>query len=91
MSLAYEDIREGQEAGFLIIDKVSELELVCVAYEKNMDMWLSVLKVSDDQFAISTLVNLKTKVGKVYMIFIKPFHKIVAKYCIKQALKSGRI
>jgi len=45
-----------------------------------MDMWLSVLKVSEQEFSISTLVNLKTKTGKLYMAFIKPLNKLVAKY-----------
>lgn len=91
MALPLEDIEAGKKAGFLIIESVEPTEVICGAYEPNMDMWLSVLKLSDDEFAVSTLVNLKTKTGKVYMAFIKPFHKVVAKYCIKQALKAGRI
>lgn len=91
MSLALDDIKEGNKAGFLTIEKVTQTELVCGAYEKNMDMWISVLKLAEQEFAVSTLVNLKTKSGKLYMAFIKPFHKVVAKHCIKQALKAGRI
>ena len=91
MSLSIEDIKEGKIAGFLTIEHVSEVELVCASYEKNMDMWLSVSKISNDKYAISTLVNLKSKKGKIYMVVIKPFHKMIAKYCINQALKSGRI
>ena len=91
MSLSLAEIEAGKQAGFLFIESVSEAEVVCAAYEANMDMWLSVLKLSDHEFAISTLVNLKTRTGKVYMALIKPFHKLVAKYCIKQALKAGRI
>lgn len=91
MSLPLEDIEAGKKAGFLIIESVESSEVICGAYEPNMDMWLSVLKLSEQEFAVSTLVNLKTKTGKVYMAFIKPFHKLVAKYCIKQALKAGRI
>ena len=91
MALAYEDICVGNKAGFLTIENLSDTELVCAAYEKNMDMWISVLKVKDDQFVISTLVNLKTKTGKVYMACIVPFHKLIAKHCIKQALKAGRL
>ena len=91
MSLPLEQIQAGQKAGFLTIESVSDTEVICGAYEPNMDMWLSVLKLSEQEFAVSTLVNLKTRVGKVYMMFIKPFHKIVAKYCIKQAIKAGRI
>ena len=91
MSLPLKDIEAGKKAGFLIIESVEPSEVICGAYEPNMDMWLSVLKLSDQEFSISTLVNLKTKTGKVYMAFIKPFHKLVAKYCIRQALKAGRI
>jgi len=91
MSLSLEDIVAGKNAGFLTIESVSTTEVICGAYEKNMDMWLSVLKLSEQEFAISTLVNLKTTSGKVYMILIKPFHKLVAKHCIKQALRAGRI
>jgi len=91
MSLPLEDIEAGKKAGFLIIESVEPSEVICGAYEHNMDMWLSVLKLSEQEFAVSTLVNLKTKTGKVYMAFIKPFHKLVAKYCIKQAVRAGRI
>lgn len=91
MSLPLEDIVAGKKAGFLIIESVESTEVICGAYEPNMDMWLSVLKLSQQEFSISTLVNLKTKTGKVYMAIIKPFHKLVAKYCIKQAIRSGRI
>ncbi|WP_049722831.1 DUF2867 domain-containing protein [Gilvimarinus polysaccharolyticus] len=91
MSLPLDDIQAGNKAGFLVIESVETTEVICGAYEPNMDMWLSVLKLSEQEFSVSTLVNLKTKTGKVYMAFIKPFHKLVAKYCIKQALKAGRI
>lgn len=91
MSLPLDDIQVGKKAGFLTVEYVSELEIVCGAYEKNMDMWISVLRLDNQEFAISTLVNLKTKSGKIYMALIKPFHKMVAKYTIKQAIKAGRI
>ena len=91
MSLSLDEIEEGRKAGFLNIELVTDTEVVCGAYEPNMDMWLSVMKTSDQAFAVSTLVNLKTKSGKIYMALIKPFHKIVAKYCIRQAIKEGRL
>ena len=91
MALPLEDIQAGKQAGFLLIESVEPSEVICGAYEPNMDMWISVLKLSGHEFSVSTLVNMKTKKGKVYMAFIKPFHKLVVKYSIKQALKSGRI
>lgn len=91
MSLALKDIEAGKKAGFLTIESVNDSEIICAAYEDNMDMWLSVLKRSHNTFAVSTLVNLKTPSGKVYMAIIKPFHKLVAKYCIQRAINAGRI
>ncbi|MBW3698243.1 DUF2867 domain-containing protein [Vibrio sp. T187] len=91
MSLPEEEIVEGGQAGFLTFELVSEQEVITMATENNMDMWLSVYKLPNQEFAVSTLVNLKTRSGKLYMAVIKPFHKIVAKYCIKSALKEGRI
>ncbi|WP_255555603.1 DUF2867 domain-containing protein [Enterovibrio paralichthyis] len=91
MSLPLEEIESGKQAGFLTIELVTQNEVVCGAYEANMDMWLSVFRQSDNTFCVSTLVNLKTRSGVIYMALIKPFHKIVAKYCIRQAIKAGRI
>lgn len=91
MSLPLSDIQAGKQAGFLMIESVTDEEVICGAYEANMDMWLSVLKISEQEFSISTLVNLKTTTGRIYMALIKPLHKIVATYCIKKAIKSGRI
>jgi len=91
MSLPLEEIKSGKKAGFLTIEQVTDEEVVCGAYENNMDMWLSVMKVAEGEYAVSTLVNLKTTTGRLYMALIKPFHKLVAKYCIKQAIKAGRL
>lgn len=91
MALALGDIKPGTKAGFLLIEAAHESEVVCSASERNMDMWLSVLKLSEQEFAVSTLVNMKTTPGKVYMYCIKPFHKLVAKYSIKHAFNEGRL
>jgi len=93
MSLSLNEIEDGRKAGFLNIELVTDADanVVCGAYEHNMDMWLSVMKTLDHEFAVSTLVNLKTKSGKIYMAMIKPFHKVVAKYCIHQAIKAERL
>jgi len=91
MTLPIQDIEVGKRAGFLVFEAVSDQEVVTAAYEKNMDMWLSVMKLEQQEFAVSTLVNLKTRSGRFYMAFIKPFHKLVAKYCIANALRQGRL
>ncbi|OLQ93006.1 hypothetical protein BIY22_00500 [Vibrio panuliri] len=91
LALELEDIEEGKQAGFLVYEKVTSEEIIASASEENMDMWIAVQRTAPNEYAISTLVNLKTKMGRAYMALIKPFHKIVARYCIQHALKTGRI
>lgn len=47
MSLSIEEIQPGKQAGFLVFEKVADVEVVAAAYESNMDMWLSVMKLDD--------------------------------------------
>lgn len=91
MYFQYNELYQGRKIGLLTFDKIAELELVVVAYEKNMDVWVSVLKVTDTRFIISTLINFKNKKGRLYMRCLQPLHQILTKFCIKQALKGGRL
>lgn len=54
-------------------------------------IWISVLKISESEYTVSTLVNMKTIASRVYLYIIKPFHKVLAKYAIKHAIKQKRI
>jgi len=86
MCVPLEQLIEGKQAGFLTVEMISDQEMICAAYEKNMDMWISVTKVNEMEFRVSTLVNMKTNSGKIYLFVIKPFHRFVAKYAIKMAI-----
>lgn len=86
-----EDIYVGQQAGFLTFEAVSTTEVIATAVEDNMQIWISVLEVSTSEYVISTLVHLKTKSSRWYMKIIQPFHKWVAKYTVKQAIKQNRL
>lgn len=90
-NLLLENIKEGENAGFLFIESVTSIEVVSASYEKNMDIWISVLKISESEYTVSTLVNMKTIASRVYLYTIKPFHKVLAKYAIKHAIKHKRI
>jgi len=90
-NLLLENIEEGKKAGFLTIESVTNREVVSGSYEKHMDIWISVLKLSDSEFAVSTLVNMKTNASRVYLKIIKPFHKVLAKYAIRHAINNKRI
>lgn len=88
---SYNDIYQGGKIDFVTFEKISAAEVVVVANEKNMDIWVSVLRVSDRRFIISTLINFKSKKGRIYMRLIRPLHQMATKYCIRQAIKARRL
>jgi hypothetical protein len=91
MNLAIEDMKAGQKAGFMTVETANDKEIICTSTELHMDLWISVLKLAPQQFAVSSLINLNTTTAKVYMASIKPFHKLTNRYCIARAVKSGRL
>jgi len=87
----YNTIYQGRKIGDFTFDKITDGELVVVAEGKNMEIWMSVLRITDTRFVMSTLVNFKTEKGRFYMHCLRPFHQFLTKYAIKQALKSKRL
>lgn len=80
----------GDKAGFLTISEKYEGEIISYAEDKHMDFYLSVaIKGSD--IIVSTLVNQKTLIGRMYVNLILPFHYIIARTVINNAIKAGRI
>jgi len=88
---AYNNMYQGAKIGLLSIDKLSDGELIVVADGQNMQIWVSVLRVTDTRFIISTLVNFNTQKGRLYMRCLRPIHQFLTKFSIKQALKSKRL
>lgn len=86
----YNDIYQGGKVGPLTFDKITETEVIVVAYEKNKDVWVSVLRITDTRFVVSTLINYKTEKGWFKMKILQSLHQKLTKICIKQALKAGR-
>ncbi|MDP2562796.1 DUF2867 domain-containing protein [Psychrobium sp. 1_MG-2023] len=80
----------GDEAGFLtVIEKHSD-EIISIADDKHMTFYLSVAFVGDD-VVVSSLVNQKTMIGRIYVNSILPFHYFIARMVINNAIKAGRI
>lgn len=91
MAPSLEAFDVGAKAGFLTIEHIDSSEVVAAAYDKHMDLWISVMEISKQVYRVSTLVNLKTRRAKIYMGLIKPLHKLVAKQSIISAAKHKRI
>ena len=85
-----DELSVGDKAGFLTISEKYEDEVISYAEDKHMDFYLSV-SIKNSQIIVSTLVNQQTLIGRVYVNLILPFHYVIARIVINNALKSGRI
>ncbi|MBT0588044.1 DUF2867 domain-containing protein [Alteromonas oceanisediminis] len=80
----------GDTAGFMhVIAKYPE-EIISYAEDRHMAFYLSVSK-RNNKVIVSTLVNQKTVIGRLYVTSILPFHYIIARAVIHSAVKAQRI
>lgn len=90
MAPASDELNIGDKAGFLtVIDKFDD-EIISFADDKHMTFYLSVKKRAD-KVIVSTLVNQKTLIGRLYVNAILPFHYFIARIVINNAIKGQRI
>lgn len=85
-----DELSIGDKAGFMAISEKYEDEIISFAEDKHMMFYLSVA-INDDDIIVSTLVNQKTLIGRIYVNAILPFHYVIARTVINNAIKAGRI
>lgn len=76
------DIQVGNKVGFFNIYFINEHEIIAGEEDKHLDFLVSFYK-SDTTLIVTTLVKYNNIFGKIYMTFVKPFHKIVVKNMLK--------
>lgn len=80
----------GDKAGFLTVLEKFDDEIISGAEDKHMQFFISV-KLTQQHIIVSTLVNKKTLLGKLYVNGILPFHYVIARAVINNARKANRI
>lgn len=85
-----DELAIGDKAGFLTISEKYDNEIISYSEDKHMSFYLSVLKESD-QVIVSTLVNQKTLIGRLYVNSILPFHYVIARTVLNNAIKDHRV
>ena len=85
-----EELSIGDKAGFLTITEKYNDEIISFAEDKHMMFYLSVA-LNENDIIVSTLVNQKTLIGRIYVNAILPFHYVIARTVINNAIKAGRI
>ncbi len=76
---AGQEYRVGDRVGIFSVRHVSADEIVLGDSDKHLDVNLSLLKVDGGaRVVISTVVHVHNTLGHVYMLFVKPMHRLIA-------------
>ena len=84
------ELEVGDTAGFMTVIEKHRDEIISYAEDRHMAFYLSVSKCQK-QVIVSTLVNQKTILGRLYVNAILPFHYVIARVVINNAIKAKRI
>jgi hypothetical protein len=79
----------GQRLGIFEVVSVSTQELVLQDDDKHLLVQLSVLKqphdATHDKLTISTVVHTHNRLGRIYMAFVAPAHRVIAPAVARRA------
>ena len=84
------DYRVGDRVGIFSLLSVTEDEVVLGDSDKHLNVKVSVCKVAHDahtSVAVSTVVNVHNTLGKVYMLFVAPVHRLIAPAMLARATR----
>jgi len=71
----------GDRVGIFSVLFISDNEVILGESDKHLDVKLSIYKMSENKqnaIAISTVVHIHNLLGKLYMLFVTPLHKVIA-------------
>jgi hypothetical protein len=75
------DYRVGDRLGLFSVLQLSPAEAIIGVADKHLDVWISVCKSEREGQAwlsVSTVVHEHNRLGRIYMFFVQPAHKIIA-------------
>lgn len=83
--------RVGDRVGIFTLLFLSDNEVILGDSDKHLDVKVSVHTQKDnaDLVSISTVVHVHNFLGKLYMLFVKPMHKLIVPASIKRAEGSN--
>ncbi|CAO3363230.1 DUF2867 domain-containing protein [Azospirillum palustre] len=87
--------RPGDRIGIFTLVENREDEVVVCDRDRHLDVWLSVRKLPPDgdrqQAAVTTVVRTKNRLGKAYMLVVKPMHRMIVPASLRSYLarKAG--
>lgn len=82
----------GQRMGLFEVVSVAPHELVLQDDDKHLVVQLSVLKqahdATHDKLTLSTVVHIYNTLGRAYMVFVAPAHKVIAPAVMRRATQA---
>jgi len=81
------DYRIGDRVGIFTLKSINENEVILGDNDRHLDVKVSIHKenADGDLISISTVVHVHNLMGKVYMLVIKPLHKLIVRSTIIRA------
>ena len=81
------DYQVGDRVGIFSVLFLSDKEVILGESDKHLDVKLSLYKENDDKsntVSISTVVHIHNVLGRLYMSFVIPLHKLIAPAMLKK-------
>jgi hypothetical protein len=72
------DYRVGERVGIFTVLHINDDEVVMGDDDKHLDVQVSLLKTADRKVIVSTVVHIHNALGRAYMLFVKPAHRVIA-------------
>jgi len=86
---------KGNRVGLFKIYSTSATEIVLGEDDKHLDFRVSVLcsgeapMASKRQLVVSTVVHCHNRLGRIYILLIAPFHRLVVQSSLRRAARIG--
>ena len=84
----------GQRVGMFLVKSIETNELIVGDDDKHLDFRISILRSTTngvEMVTVSTAVEIHNTVGGLYMLVVKPFHRVIAKSMVQRAANAGRL
>ena len=85
---AIADYQKGDAVGIFTLNFITDNEIILTDVDKHLTVNVSVYKTHKDNrfITISTVVHVHNFLGKIYMLLVKPLHKLIVPSTIKRAV-----
>lgn len=84
----------GLRAGPCMVQSISDCELIVGDDDKHLNFRISTFKSQRDGqsfVTIATAVQIHNVLGRAYMLFVKPFHRFIAPFMVRRAVRLSKL